>query len=112
MKTDQKAPNTIRLKKNDQVVVIAGKDKGKQGKILDINRDKGRAYVEGVNYVTHYERPTQQNPKGGLSKKEGSIAVSNLQLYCLKCDKGVRIRNSVTPEGQKNRVCAKCGDII
>ncbi len=113
MKTQQKAPiSRTRLKKNDTVQVVAGRDKGKRGKVLEIIKEKGRIFVEGINYVTHCERPTQQNPKGGLSKKEGSVAISNVQLYCSKCDKGVRVQNKITAEGQKNRVCAICGDII
>ncbi|MDX9703340.1 MAG: 50S ribosomal protein L24 [Candidatus Auribacterota bacterium] len=113
MKTQQKAPiKTFRLKKNDTVQIIAGRDKGKLGKILEINKEKGRVYVEGINYLTYCERPTQQNPKGSISKKEGSVSVSNMLLYCPKCDKGVRIGNKKTAEGLKNRVCTICGDII
>jgi len=108
----QNKSDRIRLKKNDVVQVISGKDKGKQGKILEIVKEKNRVYIEGINYLTHYERPTQENPKGGISKKEGSIAISNVKLYCSKCEKGVRFRNTVGEDGTKSRTCVICGDII
>lgn len=82
----------IRLKKNDQVVVVAGKDKGKQGKVLEVDRDNGRIMIEGVNMLTNYDRPTQQNPKGGITKKEGFIHISNVLPYDEKLDKGIRVK--------------------
>ncbi len=110
-KKSEKSLKTL-IKKNDQVMVITGKDKGKQGKVLDVDLARQRVYVEGINFLTHYERPTQQNQKGGITKKEGSVALSNIMLYCPKCDKGVRTR-VICDEGRiKNRVCVKCGDII
>lgn len=112
MKLQKVSKNKLKLKKNDQVFVIAGKDKGKQGKILEVNRAKQRVLVEGVNLLTNYERPTQQNQKGGIIKKEGFLSVSNVMLFCPKCDKGVRTRSLVSDDGVKNRTCAKCGDII
>lgn len=111
MKTDKTSPKR-KLRKNDAVCVITGKDKGKQGKILEIDVEKQRVLVEGVNYLTHYERPSQQNQKGGISKKEGFIACSNVQLYCPKCNKPVRTRCGNIEQGTKNRICVKCGDII
>jgi large subunit ribosomal protein L24 len=113
MKNDKSEKrNKTSLKKNDIVVVTTGKDKGKQGKILGVDLEKNRVLVEGINFLTHYERPSQQNQKGGISKKEGSIAISNVMLHCSKCDRGVRIRNAKIEEGSKSRVCSKCGDII
>lgn len=102
----------IRLKKADQVQVIAGKDKGKIGKILEVLKEKNQVIVEGVNFLTNYERPTQQNQKGGLSKKEGPIHISNVLLYSPHCEKGVRIRNKKAEDGSKLRVCSKTGDVI
>ncbi|RJP58388.1 MAG: 50S ribosomal protein L24 [Candidatus Auribacter fodinae] len=84
--------NKVRFKKNDQVIVIAGKDKGKQGKVLEVDRDKGRIIIEGINFMTNYDRPTQQNPKGGISKKEGPIDISNVLPYSEKAGKGIRVK--------------------
>lgn len=112
IKQTEQTKTRTRLKKNDLVVVLTGKNKGKQGKILEINAVVNKAYVEGINYQTNYERPTQQNPKGSITKKEGPVHISNISLFCPKCDKGVRTRNVISEEGIKNRVCAVCGDII
>jgi len=111
MKKDKISPK-IKLRKNDIVSVITGKDKGKQGKILEVNTQTNRVLVEGINLLTHYERPSQQNQKGGISKKEGFISSSNVQLYCAKCNRPVRTKNGTVEQGMKNRICVKCGDII
>ena len=97
-----------RLKKKDDVVVIAGSDKGKRGKILLVDPDKGRVIVEGVNKKTKHMRATQDNPKGGILKIERSIAVSNVLVFCDKCKKGVRLGTKLKDD-KKIRVCRKCG---
>lgn len=96
------------LKKNDPVIAIAGRDKGKQGKILRILREKSRAYVEKINMIKRHSKPSQKNPQGGIVEKEASIHISNLMYYCASCGKGVRL--GVAEEGgRKRRVCRKCG---
>ncbi|MCE9500294.1 MAG: 50S ribosomal protein L24 [Leptospira sp.] len=80
----------IKLKKNDEVVCIAGKDKGKKGKILSIDKRKDRVYVEGMNKRKRFMRPTQENPKGGIIEIEGSIHISNIMFFDSKKKKGVR----------------------
>jgi large subunit ribosomal protein L24 len=97
-----------RLKKNDNVVVIAGADRGKRGKILFIDSKKGRVIVEGVNKKKKFVRPSQENPKGGIITLEFPINLSNIMLFCDKCKKGVRV--SVDTKGKnKVRVCRTCG---
>jgi large subunit ribosomal protein L24 len=97
-----------RIKKNDEVVVIAGSDKGKRGKILLVDTGKSRVLVEGVNKKTKHVKATQDNPKGGILKIERPVAVSNVMFFCDKCKKGVRLGIQMKDE-KKIRVCRKCG---
>ena len=98
----------MNIRRNDIVVAIRGRDKGKQGKVLQIIAGKGRAVVEGLNMVTKHLRKSQDNPKGGITQKEASIALANLMLYCQQCKKAVRVKH--VAEGEKRvRKCKKCG---
>lgn len=95
------------LKKNDSVIVTTGADRGKRGKILFVDRDKGRVVVEGINKKKKFVRPSQQNPKGGAISLEFPINISNVMLFCEKCKKGVRV--SVKMKGEnKVRACSSC----
>jgi large subunit ribosomal protein L24 len=104
----------IQLKRNDQVKVIAGKDKGKTGRVLDINDETGRILVEHVGMIKRHTRPNpQKQVKGGIAERESSIAVSNVMVLCSKCGP-VRIAHHVVEgvKGEKTkrtRVCRKCG---
>jgi len=101
--------NTIVLKKNDVVVVIKGKDRGKTGKILKVIPEKRRAIVEKINFVKEFIRPDRsKNISGGIMEREAPIQVSNLMLYCSECGKGVRVRKKILEDGSKIRVCSKC----
>lgn len=102
----------MKLKKNDQVTVIAGKERGKKGKVLKVFPVANRVIVEGLNYSVVYNRPTQENPKGGLSKVESQIHVSNVQLICPKCSKPTRIGYQFLADNTKQRICKKCSEII
>jgi len=99
----------LRLKKGDNVVVITGKDCGKQGKIIDVDTKKGRVYVDKVNLVSRHTKPTPSAPQGGIVKKEASLDASNVMPYCSKCGQGVRIKKVTKDDGTRIRVCAKCG---
>lgn len=99
----------MHVKKGDSVIVITGKDAGKQGKIIDCDTKNGRVYVDKTNLVSRHTKPTQAMPQGGIIKKEAPIDSSNVQLYCDKCKKGVRTRKETVADGTKIRVCAKCG---
>jgi large subunit ribosomal protein L24 len=107
----EKVNKSIKLKKNDPVVVITGTDRGKRGKILFVDRGKGRVVVEGVNFRQKYLKPSQESPKGGISKREFPIHASNVMYFCEKCKKGVRV-NFVVEGDDKKRVCKKCGKSI
>lgn len=99
------------LKKNDVVVALCGRDKGKKGKILEIVREKNRAFVEGLVFVKKHQKPTQANPQGGIAQKEASIHISNLALFCGHCGKPVRVAFKIL-ENKKERVCRKCGESV
>jgi large subunit ribosomal protein L24 len=96
-----------KFKKNDQVQIMFGKDRGKTGRLLRIDRDKGRVVVEGLNMVKKTMKPKGQQQKGGISTVEAALAISNVQILCKKCGP-TRIGYRLTAE-QKVRVCRKCG---
>jgi len=97
--------------KDDIAMVIAGKEKGKTGKILRVVRDKDRVIVEKVNIIKRHTRPSQMS-KGGIIEKEGSIHISNVMIFCKKCSCPVRIRKKFLDDGKKVRVCSKCEEIL
>lgn len=104
--------NTMHVKKGDTVKVLAGKDRGKQGKILRAVPAKNRVVVEKVNLMKKAMRPTQQNPQGGISTLEAPLHVSNVMLVCPHCKEATRTGKAFTEEGKKTRVCKKCGKNI
>ena len=104
------------VKAKDTVVVITGQDKGKQGKILEAHPKQNRVVVEGVAMVKKHQKPRMQGQPGGIIEKEAAIDVSNVMLFCPKCNAGRRFGNKVTiteKDGKKVRnvirVCKKCG---
>jgi len=103
----------IALKKNDLVVVIRGKDKGKQGKILKLIPETNRVIVERINFSKHFVKADRsRNQQGGVMEKEAPIAVSNVMLYCSECGQGVRARTHRLLDGSKTRHCHRCETMI
>jgi len=101
----------VHVKRDDTVIVISGDDKGKKGKVLEVSPEEGKVIVEGINIVTKHAKPRRQGETGGIVKVEGAMYADKVQLYCSKCDKGVRVKHVI--EGDKKiRVCAKCGKEI
>jgi large subunit ribosomal protein L24 len=100
------------FKKNDQVVAISGRSRGKRGKVLAIYGATGRVLVEGLNFVKKCRKPTQQNPQGGIVDIESPIAASNIMLYCGKCQRPVRTARRLLKDGNKERTCKKCGEAL
>lgn len=100
------------LRKNDLVMVITGKEKGKSGRILQILTKKDRAIVEKINFVKRHQRPTGQQRQGGIIEKEAPLLLSNLMLICESCNKSVRIGHKVLEDRKRARYCKKCGEII
>lgn len=101
-----------RIKKDDKVKVIAGKDKGKIGKVLKVIRKKNRVLVENVNMVKRHAKPSAQNRQGGIIEGEAPIHWSNLMLMCSKCMAPTRIKMQRLEDGKKLRACGKCDEII
>lgn len=97
-----------RIKKGDTVTVLSGKDRGKSGKVLEVWPDRGRASVERLNLLKHFERRSQQNPQGGVVEREGLIALSKLAPTCPNCRRPVRVGWSVGADGKKQRICRRC----
>ncbi len=95
------------IKKDDNIVVTTGVDKGKRGKVLFIDRKKGKVVVEGINKKKKFVRPSQENPKGGIISLEFPVHISNIAYFCEKCKKGVRMGLQIK-NGEKIRVCKKC----
>ena len=100
------------LKKDDKVKIIAGKDKGKIGKIIKVDHKNERILVENVNVVKRHTRPSAQNRQGGIVESEASFNWSNAMLLCNKCVKPVRIKMQRLEDGKKVRVCPKCNEQI
>jgi large subunit ribosomal protein L24 len=103
----------IQLKKNDLVVVIRGKDKGKTGKVLKLIPETNRVIVERINFSKHFVKADRsRNTQGGVMEKEAPIAVSNVMLYCSECGQGVRSRVRRLEDGSKIRLCHRCETLI
>ena len=106
----------MQVKKNDQVVVIAGNDRGKTGKILKTFPESNRVVVEGINFIKRHTRGTQTNPQGGIVEREGTINASNVMVICSSCGEGVRTRSTelVGSDGKTRhvRACVRCGEMV
>lgn len=102
----------LHIKKNDTVVVLAGQDKGKTGKVLKVLVDENRALVEGVNMVSKSTKPSAKNPQGGIVKQEAPIHISNLSLVDPTSGKPTRVGIKVAEDGKKVRIAKKSGEEI
>jgi large subunit ribosomal protein L24 len=101
--------NKMVFKKNDMVMVISGKDKGKTGKILKVFPEKEKVIVEKVNFIKEFIRRDQsRNIQGGVMEKEAPIHVSNVMLYCSECGRGIRVKKKKLKDGSTVRVCSRC----
>lgn len=101
-----------RLKKNDQVEVLSGKDKGRVGKILRVDPINKKAIVEKVNMVKRHTKPNPANQQGGIIDKEAMVNITNLKLICPKCAKTVRLGVKFLDDGTKVRICKKCSEAV
>ena len=102
----------MHIKKGDTVIVISGKDRGKKGKVLQVNRNSERVIVEGVNMVTKHQKPTQKVQQGGIIHQEAPVHVSYVMLYDSKAKAGTRVRQQILEDGKKVRVSTKTGETI
>ena len=101
------------VRKNDNVGVVAGKDRGKRGRVLKVHPDRNRVVVEGINFIKKHTRPNpQQNVKGGIVEREASLHASNVQVVCPECSEPTRIGRQLLGDGRKIRVCRKCDGAV
>jgi large subunit ribosomal protein L24 len=101
------------IRRNDAVVVTAGKDRGKRGRVLKVLPAANRLVVEGVNFVSRHTRPNPgKNIKGGIMKREAPLHASNVQLVCPECGKRTRIGHRTLADGRKVRICRKCEGVV
>jgi large subunit ribosomal protein L24 len=100
------------FRKNDQVVVISGDDRGKSGRILKVMRDKDRVIVERVNFIKRHTKARGAGQQGGILEREAPIHVSNVMHLCPKCQMGVRVTAKPGSEGKRERYCGRCGETI
>jgi large subunit ribosomal protein L24 len=101
------------IKKNDNVLIIAGRDRGKRGRVLSVNPDKGRVVVEGINVIKrHTKANPQKNIKGGIVEREAPLAASNVQLVCPECGTAARVGRKLQDDGRRVRNCVKCKGVV
>ena len=101
--------NKMSIKKGDTVIVLSGKDKGKQGKVLEAMPADRKVIVEGINVVSRHTRPRKQGEEGGILKKEAPMYACKVQKVCPKCNKPTRPAHKMLADGKKVCVCKKCG---
>lgn len=104
--------NKHRLKKGDIVILISGDDRGKKGKILNMNKKKNSIIVEGANLIKKHVRPRRQGEQGGIIEKESPVHISNLKLICPKCGEPTRVQKTRLENKKNIRVCNKCNEFI
>jgi large subunit ribosomal protein L24 len=102
----------MNIKKGDTVIVLSGKDRGKEGKVLRANPKEGKVVVEGVNVAMKHKKPRKQGEEGGIVKMETPIYACKVMHVCPKCSKPTRAAFRFLDDGSKVRVCKKCGEII
>jgi len=101
------------IRKNDSVIVITGRDRGKRGRVLRVIPDKRRVIVEGVNFIKRHTRPNpQKNIKGGIVEREAPLSASNVQLVCPECSNPTRVGRKLLDDGRRVRFCVKCKGVV
>ena len=101
------------IRKNDNVLVVTGKDRGKRGRVLRVVPEKNRLIVEGVNLIKRHTKPNPgKNIKGGIVEREASLHASNVQLVCPECGKLTRVGRRLLGDGRKVRICRKCEGVV
>ena len=101
--------NKVHVKSDDTVVILTGKDKGKQGKVLEVSPSEQKVIVEGCNIISKHVKPRKMGETGGIVKAESPIYACKVQVVCPKCKKPTRVGHNVAGDGKKERLCKKCG---
>jgi large subunit ribosomal protein L24 len=112
MKAKQPKKRRATIRREDTVMVISGKDKGRTGRVITVDWKRERILIEGVNMVTRHTKPNAANQKCGLIKIEAPVHYSNVQLYNPTLERGVRVKIQTSDAGVKNRVCVKSGEVL
>jgi large subunit ribosomal protein L24 len=102
----------VKIRKNDEVQVIAGKDLGRKGKVHSVDVDGQRVVVAGVNMIKRHQKSTKVRTQAGIIEREAPINISNVMLVCGKCGKPTRVGHTKLADGSKTRVCRKCGEVV
>lgn len=111
-KEDGKTRMGLGIKKDDMVYVLAGKEKGKKGRVIAVQPGKDKVLVEKVNIIKKHMKPSKSNEQGGIIEKEGPIHISNVMLVCPKCGARTKAANQSAEGGKRMRVCKKCKEVI
>ena len=98
----------FRVRRNDQAMVISGKDRGKKGKVLRIFPERGRVTLEGLNVVKKHVKKSQANPQGAILSKESPLPLDRVMPVCPRCNRGVRVGFKLLADGTKTRICRQC----
>lgn len=104
--------NKVHVKKDDTVLVLSGKDRGKKGKVLSVNPSTSQLIVEGVNMATKHKKPKGRYEQGGIIHQETAVHSSNVMLVCGKCGKPTKVAKKILDNGEKARTCKNCDEII
>ena len=102
----------LHIKTGDTVVVLSGDDKGVQGEVIAVSREEGKVLVKGANIIHKHVKPRRQGETGGIIDAEGAIYASKVALYCPKCQKGRRVKHVRNADGERSRICVKCGEAL
>ena len=102
----------MQIRKNDSVMIIAGRERGKTGKVLRVIPEQDAAIIERVNLIKRHTRPKGPQQPGGIVEKEASLHISNLMIMCDKCNAPVRIGQKILADGNKIRICRRCGEAL
>ncbi len=102
----------VHVKTGDNVVILVGKDRGKQGKVLAVSPKESKVIVEGCNMVSKHVKPKRMGEQGGIVKAESAIYSSKVQIVCPRCGKATRVAHKILEDGSKERICKKCGETL
>ena len=105
-------PAKCKIRKNDQVMIVKGKEQGKTGRVIRVIPDKGHVLIEKLNMVKRHTKPSAKYKQGGIIEKEAPLAISNVMLLCDKCKGPVRVGRKVLEDGKRVRLCKKCGEVF
>ena len=104
--------NKVHVKTGDTVVILSGKDRGSNGKVLAVSPKEGKVIIEGLNMVTKHVKPRRMGEQGGIVKAEGALYACKVQIVCPHCGKPTRVGHKLYEDGTKGRICKKCGESL